>query len=110
LIVVLSVFLQFKIRRMNLGKVISDLRKKKNLTQLELAEKCKMTQAYLSHIENNKKDPHITTLKEISKALEIPLPIIFFLSMDEDDVPDDKKELSSFLFKNFKPILENNYI
>jgi len=95
---------------MNLGKTISDLRKKKNLKQFELAEKCNITQAYLSHIENNNKEPHISTLREISKALDIPLPIIFFLSMDEEDVSPDKKELSSFLIKNFKLILENNYI
>ena len=95
---------------MNLGKAISDLRKKKKLKQLELAEKCNITQAYLSHIENNKKEPHISTLKEISKALDIPLPIIFFLSLDDADISVEKKELSSFLFKNFKLILENNYI
>ena len=95
---------------MNLGKTITSLRKKRNLKQLELAEKCDITQAYLSHIENNRKEPHISTLKGISKALDIPLPILFFLSMDEQDVSDDKKDLSDFLFKNFKPIIENNYI
>ena len=95
---------------MNLGKTITSLRKKRNLKQLELAEKCDITQAYLSHIENNRKEPHISTLKGISKALDIPLPILFFLSMDEQDVSDDKKDLSDFLFKNFKPIIENNFI
>lgn len=95
---------------MDLGKTITSLRKKRNLKQNELADKCGITQAYLSHIENNKKEPHISTLKQISAALDIPLPIIFFLSMDDKDVTADKKEISTFLFDNFKPIIENNYV
>lgn len=95
---------------MDLGNTIATLRKRKKLKQLELAEKCNLTQAYLSKIENNRKEPHLSTLRLISSELDVPLPILFFLSMNEDDVSEDKKELSSFLFNNFKPILENNFI
>ncbi len=95
---------------MNLGNTISTLRQKRGLKQSDLAEKCQITQAYLSNIEHNKKEPIIAILKLISLALEIPLPVLFFLSMDEEDVPENKKQLFSFLSNNFKPILINNFV
>lgn len=77
---------------MNLGKTIKNIRCKKELNQVDLAAKCQITQTYLSQIESNIKEPSIPLLKTISCELEIPLPIIFFLSMDENDVKLEKKK------------------
>jgi transcriptional regulator with XRE-family HTH domain len=95
---------------MNLGNTIATIRKKKGLKQFELAQLCKITQSYLSNIEKGNKEPHLSILKEISKALGVPLPVIFFISMTEEDVSIDKKELFSFLSTNFTPVIQNNFI
>lgn len=77
---------------MNLGKVIKGIRRQKELTQTEFANLCGITQTYLSQIEGNRKEPNLSTLKVISANLSIPLPILFFLSMTEEDVQPNKRE------------------
>ena len=68
---------------MNIGKVIKDTRKQRRQTQTEFALSCGITQTYLSQIENNVKEPNLSTLKTISANLDIPLPIMFFMSLNE---------------------------
>lgn len=77
---------------MDLGMKIKQMRKQKGLTQSSFASLCNITQTYLSQIENNQKEPNMSTLKRISEVLEIPLPILFFLSMDEEDVTPEKRD------------------
>jgi len=62
------------------------------MTQSELAVACGITQTYLSQIENNTKEPNLSTLKEIGNNLEVPLPILFFLSLEEQDLLSSKAE------------------
>lgn len=95
---------------MNLGIKIKQIRKQKGLTQSSFASICGITQTYLSQIENNQKEPNISTLKKISQVLEVPLPILFFLSMDEEDVSQEKREafklvspsINSLVYEFFK--------
>lgn len=63
---------------MDLGETIKSIRKQKGLKQNEFAQLCNITQAYLSQIENNLKEPNLSTLRVISNNLGIPLPILFF--------------------------------
>lgn len=56
---------------MNLGPLIVEARKKKGLKQKHLSEKTKVTQTYISQIENNKKIPEIATLQKICKVLDL---------------------------------------
>ena len=67
---------------MDLGSVIKKIRKQKELTQNEFASLCGITQTYLSQIENNLKEPILSTLKSISEKLNMPLPIMFFFIHD----------------------------
>ena len=48
-----------------LGVMIEDARKKLNMTQEELAEKCGTNKAYISRIENNASDIRLSTLMRI---------------------------------------------
>ena len=48
-----------------LGIILQELRKKKNLTQEQLAEKCGTTKTYISRIENNASDIRLSTLLRI---------------------------------------------
>ncbi|MBU2493180.1 MAG: helix-turn-helix transcriptional regulator [Bacteroidetes bacterium] len=86
---------------MNIGKVIKAIRSDKNIKQKELSESCNISVTYLSQIENNKKEPALSTLEGISKYLGIPLPIIFFMSLEDNDIPPHKKEF----FKHLHPSL-----
>ncbi|MBK9526113.1 MAG: helix-turn-helix transcriptional regulator [Bacteroidetes bacterium] len=51
---------------MDLVTTISKLRKSRKITQDDLAKKCDITQAYLPLIENNRKEPNLSTLKTIA--------------------------------------------
>ena len=91
---------------MDLGKTIKDLRKQKGLTQGQFAIECDITQTYLSQIENNQRDPNLSVLKTISEKLEIPLPILFFQSMTEEDIKSDKREIFRMIGPDIKNIID----
>ena len=84
---------------MNLGISIKNLRQQKGIKQTALAEMSGITQTYLSQIENNIKEPGISTLRIIAKNLGIPLPVIFFLSLENDDISPEKRNA----FKHLAP-------
>ena len=48
-----------------LGVIIHELRKRRNLTQQQLAEKCGTTKSYISRIENDASDIRLSTLMRI---------------------------------------------
>jgi transcriptional regulator with XRE-family HTH domain len=60
---------------MDLGNTIKEYRIQKGYKQNEFAEKCHLTQAYLSKIESNQKEPALSVLRTISSVLQVPLPI-----------------------------------
>lgn len=90
---------------MNLGNVIKKMRKQKKQTQSELAILCGITQTYLSQIESNLKEPNLATLKKISENLDIPLPILFFLSLDESDIDPDKRKAFEIINPSVKSLV-----
>jgi transcriptional regulator with XRE-family HTH domain len=92
---------------MDLGSTIKDIRKQKGIKQNVLAELCKISQTYLSQIENNNKEPNISTLREISLQLEISLPILFFLSLTESDVPKAKQEVYKIIGPTIKTLIKD---
>lgn len=95
---------------MNIGHVIKDFRKQKGIKQGEFAELCKVSQTYLSLIESNQKDPNLSLFKAIAEQLEIPLPILFFLSLDENDVPEQKRNIFKILEPSLKDLVAQIYI
>ena len=76
---------------MDLGITIKNERKKRQISQIDFAESCGIKQSYLSQIENNLREPNLSTLKIISSQLTIPLPILFFLSLTKDDIVPEKR-------------------
>jgi transcriptional regulator with XRE-family HTH domain len=71
---------------MNLAQGIIKICYKKGITQSELAERTGLTKTYHSLIENNRRFPSENTLKKISEAIGVPIPVIFWLSMDDVDM------------------------
>ncbi len=55
------------------GDWIRTLRIRLRMTQTELAQRAKVTQAQLVHIESGKTDPQVSTLKRIFEALSCQL-------------------------------------
>lgn len=82
---------------MNLGTAIKIVRKKKNISQKELANKCGISINALSQIELNESFPQKGTIQKICTELEIPPSYLLFLSISEDDVPEDKKKMFNLL-------------
>ena len=90
---------------MDLGSIIKNIRKRKWQSQTEFAQSCGITQTYLSQIENNQKEPNLSTLKDISKNLDIPLPILFFLSLNEEDIPQEKRKAFEIVSPSVKSLI-----
>lgn len=90
---------------MDLGTVIKNSRKQKGLTQTEFATLCDITQTYLSQIEGNLKEPNLSTLKVIGEKLNMPLPILFFLSMTKEDVQPNKRKAFEIVSPSVKSLV-----
>ncbi len=60
-----------------LGKRIKAIRRSKNLTLAELAEKTDFSKGYLSKLENSEKGPPVSTLMRIAQALDVSISEIF---------------------------------
>jgi len=84
---------------MNLGRTIKLCRNARGLTQEQLAQKAGLSLSYLSLIENDRRDPAMSTVRSISDALQVPLSIIMFLAADKDELSgfnqDVRDKLSS---------------
>ena len=90
---------------MDLGLAIKSIRKQKGLKQNQFAELCEITPSYLSQIENNNKEPNLSILKIISNNLGTPLPILFFLSLDNDDINPEKEEAFKMIAPSIKSLV-----
>jgi len=90
---------------MNLGVTIKNIRKQKGQTQSEFALACGISQTYLSQIENNQREPNFSTLKIISNELDVPLPILFFLSLNIDDIQQNKREAFEIISPSVKSLV-----
>ena len=90
---------------MDLGSTIKRIRKQKGHSQGEFALICNITQTYLSLIESNQKEPNISTLKIICDNLNVPLPILFFLSMTDEDVQQNKRKAFGIVSPSVKSLV-----
>ena len=57
----------------NVGHFIAELRKEKNMTQQELADKLCVTDRAVSHWENGRRLPDISLLKMLSEVFEVSI-------------------------------------
>ena len=90
---------------MDIGSIIKKLRKARKVTQTQLAKSSGITQTYLSQIENNQKEPTIPTLKAIAKSLSTPLPILLFMAVESDDIPENKRGAFEAVSPSVKSLL-----
>lgn len=60
-----------------LGKTIKRFRRKKKLTQEQLAEKVKVTPKYIQYLESARRRPSLKLLYRIAKALGVKVKDLF---------------------------------
>lgn len=70
-------------RHFYIGKLVQELRDKRNLSQRDLADRLNVTASFISQIENNQISPSVHSLIEFSKALNVN-PTVFFDSCFND--------------------------
>jgi len=87
---------------MNIGIGVKTVRTKKGFNQKQFCEKVGITQSYLSLIESNKKTPSTEVLERIAEAVGVTLPVLFWFTVDENDVDNKKLEM----FRLLKPSVD----
>ncbi|WP_341906286.1 helix-turn-helix transcriptional regulator [Fluviicola taffensis] len=90
---------------MNIGKTIKQLRKDRGYSQITFGERCEISQSALSLIENGTRMPNKTTFRRICEVLEVPEELIYFLSIDESTIAQDKKEKFNTLYPWAKDLM-----
>ncbi|HWD88725.1 MAG TPA: helix-turn-helix transcriptional regulator [Mucilaginibacter sp.] len=90
---------------MNIGSAIKLIRKEKGFSQKELAEKCEISVNALSQIEINATFPQKGTISRICEVLGIPVSYLLFFSLNEEDVPEDKRKAFNALNLAIKGLL-----
>lgn len=90
---------------MNLGMTIQKLRKQTGIKQKDFAVLCQITPAYLSQVENNQKEPNLSTLRVIADKLAVPLPILLFMSIDSNDIQPEKRAAYEMLEPSIKSLI-----
>lgn len=100
----------------SLGKKISELRKKKNLTQAQLAQDVGKSTSTIAMWEIGKRDPDSAMISRLAERLGVttdyllgtedisrtPKSIKAWLRSDDDLLPEEKEQLSSELEDYFK--------
>ena len=54
----------------NIGEIISKIRKENNISMIDLAAKSKLTRQTINNIENGRKSPTMNTILAIAKGLD----------------------------------------
>lgn len=95
---------------MNIGNVISILRKNKGLKQKELAFLSGVSNNAMCSIESSKYIPKIETLQSISKSLGVNYGYITLLTIEDLKVDSDLEVEFEVYFKKLKKIIEQSNI
>ena len=94
---------------MDIGQAIKNLRLKRGMTQVQLAEKCGMSDQGLSNIETGKAFPPKSTIEKICQALGVPTWYLLMSSIQEEDFPEKKRVLYRAMLEPLRNELLNNH-
>lgn len=78
---------------MTLGNAIKVVRTASGIRQRALAQKIGVTANYLSLVEGDKREPSISFLNKLAKALGVPVGI-FFLWQEIDSEPRSQSDIN----------------
>ena len=104
---------------MNIGKRLNSLRKKKNITQLELANKLFVTDKTISSWESDRTEPSLEMLVKLSEILDCSMGYLIYGDNYKNDIETEIKikitkleyeKLISFMINNAKFLNENKQL
>ena len=94
---------------MNIGKRLSSLRKKKNITQLDLANKLFVTDKTISSWESDRTEPSLEMLVNLSEVLDCSVGYLIYGDSPKKDVETEIKiKITELEYKNLINFMENN--
>jgi transcriptional regulator with XRE-family HTH domain len=85
---------------MNVGQAIRLCRTQRNASQTDIAQRANCSVSYLSMLENNKRDPTLSTLTSIAGALRVPIGVLFVLAAETNDLGSVDKKLADALSRS----------
>lgn len=85
---------------MNVGQAIRLCRTKRGVSQSEIATRANCSVSYLSMLENNKRDPTLSTVTKIAEALRVPVGLFFVLAANEHELGDIDEHVADQLMQS----------
>nr|DAN97213.1 MAG TPA: helix-turn-helix domain protein [Caudoviricetes sp.] len=92
---------------MNIGQAIRALRQKRNMTQSKLAAHVGMSVNAISSWELGKSNPPKESVALICDAFHVPVSYLMLSTIEEKDIPEDKRVLYRALLEPLKNELLN---
>jgi len=71
---------------MNVGRAIRWFRQREGISQGDVAQRAQCSVSYLSLLENNKRDPTLSTVTKIANALHVPVGTLFLVAADPSEL------------------------
>lgn len=91
---------------MNVGQAIRLCRTQRGASQGAIAQRANCSVSYLSMLENNKRDPTLSTVTKIAEALHVPIGLLFVLAADQDDLGEIDERITAQLMQSALAVLE----
>ena len=85
---------------MNVGQAIRLCRIRRGASQSVIANRANCSVSYLSMLENNKRDPTLSTVTKIAEALHVPVGLLFVLAADQNDLGAIDEHLADQLMQS----------
>lgn len=84
---------------MNVGSAIRLCRKRRGVSQTDVATRAECSVSYLSMLENNKRDPTLSMITKIADALHVPVGALFVMASEEKDLGRIDRRLAGRLHR-----------
>lgn len=82
---------------MEIGHALRVCRSARSFSLAELAERTGLSQSYLSMMESGKREPTLSTLEKVARALTVPTPVLLFIAAEKEDLEGLDAETASRL-------------
>ena len=82
---------------MDVGSAIRLCRKRRGVSQTDVATRAECSVSYLSMLENNKRDPTLSMVTKIAEALRVPVGVLFVMASEEKELGNIDSRLAGKL-------------
>lgn len=92
---------------MSFGNALKMCRTQKKVSKTQLAQLSGLSISYLTLLEQDKRDPNLSTIEKICDALNIPISIFIFLAFDKNEIDGINHELAKLLSLTALQLIES---